>query len=252
MASWTWAAASRRGTSHERTGTNRQDAFRVIVGNDRRTLIAVTCDGAGSVSHGGEGANIAARTFSNCAKAALGSKGRQPDDATIWGWIDLARDRIAAVAERLGLTPRDFATTVVMAISNGRSTLVVHIGDGAVVGRDKRSGEWESLSWPAHGEYASTTFFLTDDRDVRAQITRLDKPIDRLAIFTDGVERLALDFAIGKPHTPFFAGVSEPVARSVSKGCDTPLSKKLGDYLSSAAVNERTDDDKTLILASFS
>jgi hypothetical protein len=215
-------------------------------------LIAVACDGAGSASHGGEGANIAARVLSSCAKAAIGSNGRQPDDEAVREWIDLARDRIAAVAERRDLTARDFATTVVMAISDGRSTLTLHVGDGAAIGRDKESSEWVSLSWPAHGEYASTTFFLTDDTDIRLQIARRDTPIDRLAVFTDGIERLALDFTSGKPHTPFFVGVSEPVARSVSNGCDVPLSKKLGYYLSSAAINERTDDDKTLILASLS
>jgi hypothetical protein len=30
-----------------------------------------------------------------------------------------------------------------------------------------------------------------------------------------------------------------------------PLSVKLGEYLASAAINERTDDDKTLVIASL-
>ena len=198
---------------------------------------------------GGEGAAIAARTLSNCAKAALGRKSAHPADDAIWEWIDLARDRIATVAERRDLTPRDFATTVVMAISNGRSTLALHIGDGAVIGRDKKSGEWRALCWPEHGEYASSTFFLTDDGIPRARIVRHEAPVDRLAIFTDGIERLALDFTTNLPHAPFFAGVSGPVASSPVKGWDVALSAKLGAYLASDAVNARTDDDKTLILA---
>lgn len=250
MAGWKWAAASRRGTSHEKTGTKRQDAMRVLLTADRSALIAVACDGAGSASMGGEGAAIAARVLSNCAKAALGHKGVHPADDTIWEWIDLARDRIAAVAERRGLTPRDFATTVVMAISDGCSTLALHIGDGAVIGRDAKSDEWQTLCWPEHGEYASTTFFLTDDGVPRARIVRHESPIDRLAVFTDGIERLALDFTTNLPHAPFFAGVSEPVAKSRTEGCDVALSAKLGAYLSSDVVNARTDDDKTLILAS--
>ena len=224
--------------------------MRVLLAADGRTLIAVACDGAGSATMGGEGAAIAARMLSNCAKAALGREGVLPDDDAIWVWIDLARDRIAAVAEQRDLTPRDFATTVVMAISDGCSTLALHIGDGAAIGRDAITGEWQALCWPEHGEYASTTYFLTDEGSPRARILRHGSSLDRLAVFTDGIERLALDFKTNLPHAPFFAGVSEPVAKSPARGCDVALSAKLGAYLASDAVNARTDDDKTLILAS--
>ena len=223
--------------------------MRVLLAADKRTLIAVACDGAGSASMGGEGAAIAARIFSNCAKAEIGRKGVHPDPDAIWEWIDIARDRISAVAEQRDLTPRDFATTVVMAISDGSSTLALHIGDGAAIGRDAKSGEWRAICWPEHGEYASTTFFLTDDGAPRARIVRHESPVDRLAVFTDGIERLALDFTTNLPHAPFFVGVSEPVAKSSAKGWDVTLSAKLGAYLASDAINERTDDDKTLILA---
>jgi len=74
-------------------------------------------------------------------------------------------------------------------------------------------------------------------------------PLDRLAVMTDGIERLALDFAAFVPHSPFFEGVSKPVAASGIGGADSDLSRKLAAYLASDAVNARTDDDKTLILA---
>ena len=38
--------------------------------------------------------------------------------------------------------------------------------------------------------------------------------------------------------------------RSTASGVDAELSQALGGYLSSAPVNDRTDDDKTLVLAS--
>jgi hypothetical protein len=248
---WTWAAASRRGTSHERTGTKKQDALRVLCSGAGEYLIAIACDGAGSSSHGGQGAAIAARSITVSAKNALEATGMFVTDAAIWEWIDLARDQIAAVAKRLKLTPRDFATTVVMVISNGQKTITLHIGDGAAIARDRDAAIWIALSWPEHGEYASTTFFLTDEKDVRARISRTDNPVDRLAVFTDGIERLALDFNAGLPHTPFFTGISAPVAAATMAGSNVPLSAKLGDYLCSPAVNERTDDDKTLILAAL-
>lgn len=240
--------ASRRGTSHERLGDGKQDAFRTLFVGPRNAVVLVACDGAGSAVRGGSGSAIAARVLSRCARDAL-ADGGWPDDGEVWNWIDLARDRIGAVARRWDLAPRDFATTVVLLISDGADTLVVHVGDGAAVVRTAATGVWEAVSWPAQGEYASTTFFLTDDGGPRVRIVRVALPVDRVAVFTDGIERLALDFAAERAHGPFFSGMSDPVAAAGVSGWNVPLSRKLGDYLASPAVNARTDDDKTLILA---
>jgi hypothetical protein len=251
MITWTWAAASRRGTSHERSGTHRQDAYRCLcTGRSRATLVAIACDGAGSASHGRYGASLASRTLTQRAHAHCKKTRRLPQDGTIQEWIDEVRDRIAVVARQRQLALRDFATTVVMAVSNAKETVTLHIGDGAVVCRSARDMTWEALSWPEHGEYASTTFFLTDDSSPRVRISRRQSAIDRLALFTDGIERLALNFADNTPHAPFFSAMSGPVAQSARRGFDPELSAFLGAYLSSDAINARTDDDKTLILAS--
>jgi serine/threonine protein phosphatase PrpC len=250
MPNWTWAAASRVGTSHERTGSKRQDAFRCVLSSRRRSvLIAIACDGAGSSSHGGIGAALTSRHLSQAAKVAVKGSPLEIGDDQIIDWVDSCRDRIAATAKRHSLTPREFATTVVMIVTNGRESLVLHIGDGAIVGRDKATHRWTVLSWPENGEYASTTYFITDEAGAKARISRHTQPIDRLAVFTDGIERLALDLAATVPHEPFFGNISEPVANSKAKWLDKDLSGKLGQYLSSDTINARTDDDKTLILA---
>lgn len=247
---WTWVAASVRGTSHERTGTRRQDAFRCSQADNGRTLVAVACDGAGSASRGGEGASLVTRRLSLAAQAHLRTSLDLPSDELVRDWIDSVRDLIVAAAERRGLRPRDFATTLIMVIARAGQTLTVHVGDGAAVGRLTDDGRWVSLSWPENGEFASTTFFVTDDVGVRLRIERTDRDLDRIAVMTDGIERLALDLAGGVPHGPFFQGISEPVATSLIAGRDGPLSRKLAQYLSSDAINTRTDDDKTLIVAS--
>jgi hypothetical protein len=59
-----------------------------------------------------------------------------------------------------------------------------------------------------------------------------------------------LDFAEKRPHAPFFNGIIRPVEQSQSPGSDRQLASALSRYLDSPAVNERTDDDKSLILAS--
>ncbi len=250
MNSWTWAAASCRGTSHVRTNVRRQDAFSCSYGtNDGKTLIAVVSDGAGSARMGGEGASLICRTLITQARQFDFAQPELPADEDIWSWIFLARDRIRMAAETRRLRPRDFAATLIMLISSGDNTLVAHIGDGSAVLKCGNTNEWKALSWPRQGEYASSTYFITDYPTPKLNIARSDCPVSALAVFSDGVERLALDMAAQKPHKPFFDGIIRAVASTPIEGFDQNLSQQLGKYLDSDAVNARTDDDKTLILA---
>jgi Protein phosphatase 2C len=247
---WTWARASCRGTSHVKQGTRRQDVVSCL-GADPQTLIAVVSDGAGSASHGGEGASIAARTIVRRAADHLRGTGELPRDDMIWSWTDDIRDQLARASEARALERRSFAATLVGVITRGSETVVFHIGDGAAVGRNAESCSWEALSWPEHGEYASTTFFLTDDPGVRLRIARPLALLDAVAVFSDGIERLALSFTEAKPHAPFFNGMVKPVEQSEVAGCDQALSIKLAAYLDSPVVNDRTDDDKSLVIAAL-
>jgi hypothetical protein len=250
MTNWSWAGASRRGTSHERCGAPRQDAFRIVgPDGDGDFLTVVACDGAGSASHGGAGAAIAALTLAYCARTWLSATACLPGAEAVTCWMLLARERIAHAATKRGLDPRDFATTAVIAISDGASTITAHVGDGAVVARFAPSRDWIALSWPEQGEYASMTRFLTEEGSISLRIARHDGLIDRLAVMTDGLERLALDFRACVPHAAFLEPMAAPLAARRIGGHDRDLSRALYAYLGGERVNERTDDDKTLVLA---
>lgn len=252
MNSWTWAAASCRGTSHVKRNVRRQDAFSCSCGtNDGKTLIAVVSDGAGSARMGGEGASLICRTLMTKAKQFNFFHSELPSDETLWEWIYVARQRIAQAAETRALEARDFAATVILSISSGENTLVAHIGDGSAVAQCSETNEWTALSWPTQGQYASSTFFVTDDPEPKLNISRSNIPVSALAIFSDGVERLALDMAAQKPFKPFFDGMIRPIASTRAEGFDQRLSQQLSSYLNSDTVNSRTDDDKTLILAVY-
>ncbi len=250
MNSWTWAAASCRGTSHIKRNVRRQDAYSCSYGtNEGKTLIAIVSDGAGSAVMGGEGASLICRTLMTRARQFDFSQDELPSDETLWEWINTARQRITQAAEARDLKARDFAATVILAISSGANTLVAHIGDGSAVARNSETDEWTALSWPSQGQYASSTFFVTDDPEPRLNISRCNTLVSALAIFSDGVERLALDMAAQKPFKPFFDGMIRPIASTGAEGFDQKLSQQLSSYLNGDAVNSRTDDDKTLILA---
>lgn len=251
MASWSWVAAARRGTSHERTGLRLQDAHSCFVPLGKRSdiFVAIVSDGAGSAALGGQGASLICRAISAGARRHFLLDSALPIDAQIEAWVDTARDRIYAVAERRGVTPRDFAATLVCAISDGNESLIAHVGDGCVVLKDTALNRWHAPTWPDHGEYASTTTFVTDDPAPKLRLSRYVGPIGPLVLFSDGLERLALDFVRKQPFERFFDGVCRPLVGCSIPGRDRALSEQLKLYLDSPAINARTDDDKTLVLA---
>ncbi|MEI9429202.1 PP2C family serine/threonine-protein phosphatase [Mesorhizobium sp. Cs1299R1N3] len=244
MSKWKWIAASRRGTSHERSDTHRQDAYRCVVSRYGR-LIAAVSDGAGSASHSRYGAVITCRLLTNRARAY----GRVPSRGLFEEWIDELRDTIATTAARHDLQMRDFAATMLFAMSDARSLFIAHIGDGAIVRQDDPDGLWECVSWPESGEYASTTFFVTDNAGVRLRTATFEHSPHALALFSDGIERLVLDFASQTAPSGFFDTMSRAMKDSELPGAQRALSRQLHSYLGTPKINERTDDDKTMIVA---
>jgi Protein phosphatase 2C len=249
-ASWTWAAATTRGTSHIRSGTRRQDAYRCFVSaGEPEFLVCVVSDGAGSAAYGGEGASLVCRAISLAAQEHLRTHGVLPGPVEVDLWLDALRARIALAASRRSSTPRDFAATMIAVLSTGSETFIAHVGDGCAALKDADSAEWHIPLWPDNGEYASTTSFVTDDPPAPCRTLHETARISAVAVLTDGLERIAIDFAARQPFHGFFDGMARPVFASTRKGRDRPLSTSLKHYLDGDAVCARTDDDKTLVLA---
>lgn len=213
-------------------------------------LCAVVCDGAGSAEFGGEGASIVARTISQALRQHFHATSLLPGDEDIWTWLDAARDRVSLAAERRDKTRRSFASTLVMLASIGDRVVTAHVGDGAVVARNDAG--WETLSAPENGEFASSTYFVTDDPAPRLRVRRREGKWTAYAVFSDGIEQVALDHQNDAPHAPFFNTMIEPLDRLSHPGKNGKLSDALAAFLSGSRICERTDDDKTLLLISAS
>lgn len=212
---WSWIGACSTGSSHLKAGTGCQDfgACLEVPCSEGTALIAAISDGAGSAQFSALGSrfvvNIIIRQLARFVRSAPATPA-VPEDL-VREWLDDARDRIAAVAEIMEAKPRDFAATLVAAVVLPTGITVCHVGDGACAARRRGEQDWEVASWPAHGEYASTTFFVTDDPEPDLRLTYRDGEFSDLAIFSDGLERLALDFAKSRAFSPFFDPMSAPL-----------------------------------------
>ena len=244
---WRWVAASKIGTSHIRNGVRLQDAYAVSVMRGDN-IFAVVADGAGSAEFSAFGAWLICRTLTIQSRNWFHENSGLPDDETLSDWIDEVRDKIALIAERRQSKPRQFASTLAAIIATPTETLTLHVGDSAVVGR--RGEEWDVLCWPENGEYASTTYFVTDDPEPRLNIARYTREHDAFALFSDGIGDVALSNSEQTASPKFFGPMMRPVDNAAGAGRLPELSSKLRTYLAGPAICERTDDDKTLVLIS--
>lgn len=246
---WRWASASVTGTSHLQAGIRRQDAYAVSrVGHGG--IFAIVSDGAGSSKFGGIGAWIVCRYLTIRFREWARETSEPPSDSDLKDWIDELRDRIAVIASQRAAVRRQFACTVAAILVSPDVLMTVQVGDSAIVAR--KHGVWDVLCWPENGEYASTTYFITDDPEPRLSITRWPHEHDAFALFSDGLGDLALSHREHAAHHPFFGPMLRPVDSELGEGYLAELSSKLAMYLAGPSVCERTDDDKTLILISGS
>jgi Protein phosphatase 2C len=252
MHQWCWIGACSTGSSHIRAGTGCQDnaaCMELAIANDN-FLLATVSDGAGSAEFSSVGSRLTVECFARSAVSYI-QNFRSLDNIThdvVCEWMDDIRNRIFRSAEARATQPRQLAATLIGALVCSNRAIVCHVGDGACVLRRKGESLWEVPSWPAHGEYASSTYFVTDDPEPRLQFNSIEGEFSELAMFSDGIERLALDFMTKTASDRFFNPMFAPLANR-SPGRDRDLSAGLRRFLDSPRILERTDDDKSLVLA---
>src|SRR5712671_1030062 len=203
---WTWAAARSIGTSHIKAGKRCDDfgACLEVAGSEENVLVAVASDGAGSAAHSATGSWITTRVFVKSAVEHI-KRGHDLKDFSLElarDWLDCIRDRIGVAAARVDALPRDFAATLVGCLIGQQSSVFIHVGDGASVCRIEGASSWEVPTWPAQGEYAATTFFVTDEPEPSLQFVIIPERIAEVAVFSDGMERLALEFETKTAFSP--------------------------------------------------
>lgn len=236
---WKFIYGCVRGTSHSVSGQPCQDyCASTTIGS---TIVAACSDGAGSADLSHLGSKIAVERFLEVASVFESP----PEQTAVESWVDAARERVIEEAAAQSVIPRQLACTLLVAIVGSEWAAFAQIGDGVMIFNGDTG--YELVFWPDNGEYANTTRFLTDD-DYRNHL-RIDiilRNINDIAVMTDGLQMLALDFKGSRVHDRFI----EPLFRTIRSNTDADsLQKSLLDFMDSDRVNDRTDDDKTLFLA---
>ncbi|MGH2459590.1 MAG: PP2C family serine/threonine-protein phosphatase [Chloroflexota bacterium] len=260
---WRIVGASVAGTSHRSRGRPGEDAHGYRLLADGSLALGVA-DGAGSASRAAAASERAVQAALDFVEQAFADgRGCADSDAT----EDLLRDTFRAARQALvdlaaarsdpppddgeatgTLDPearlRECATTLLFAIVAERRVVAGQIGDGAIVVGDG-AGRARLLTGPDHGEYLNETAVLSAPdflERVRFAVSDFDEPLT-VAILTDGLEIVALNWATGQPHAPFFGPLWDFAGRPGAG------SAELVAFLTSERLSRYTDDDKTLVLA---
>jgi hypothetical protein len=100
-----------------------------------------------------------------------------------------------------------------------------------------------------NGEYENTTCFASDEGYLSCmECKRMEGIVDKLALFSDGLQRLALHYESRTAYAPFFTPLFDCLKSGSVRDCGG-LSDSLASFLNSKRVNQRTGDDKALIIA---
>jgi serine/threonine protein phosphatase PrpC len=251
LSHWRVAAASVRGTSHEKVGQLCQDAHHWQK-LPQGVLVAAVADGAGSATLGKVGAIVATQTAVEticCQEAKLHlAKDEQEWQQILIQALEAAKAAVEAEAAVCGMQARDLATTLIIVVAKPGLIAAIQVGDGLAVAGD-RAGNMIALTAAQRGEYINETTFLVSPHALdTVQVTLWRGAMSTIAVFSDGLQMLAVNMSDGTPYVPFFSPLFQFIADVED---ENEAKEQLAAFLRSPRITERTDDDLTLLLATL-
>lgn len=210
-------AASRRGRSHEHSGTCRDDDFFVDHNPTSGWSVLVVADGAGSAKSSRWGSKLATEAFGGLLRTELSSDFGAGVTSALSMWSSdsdatqarlgtdfhylfhraakVAVEAIEAEAQAKGAAAKDYSTTLLAAVARydqgGVFVATFWKGDGAIAAYGPR-GQVRLMGMPEGGEFAGETLFLNkaflfgQDFAKRVRIGRFED-VAALILMTDGV-----------------------------------------------------------------
>ena len=250
---WRVFFASATGQRNLEHGVAGQDASHHVVTDD--VLVAIVCDGAGSVPEGRTGADFMARALAEELASALHADpslcevqahGSARLEATVRGSVDAVRTRLADLAASRELALHYFSCTLVGCVASPGGGCFFQIGDGFAI-QQAANGD-SALSHPENGEFADETYFVTDENwQEHLRLTPLPAPAHGcvIGLLSDGTA----PFAVNRTRSGFFRPFIDPIAAFLREATAPHGNEALRNLLESPRACEISPDDKTLLLA---
>lgn len=211
-------------------------------------LLSFVSDGAGSAKNAAEAAQTAVDIAVAFAHGLLKEKVDWAEKHLI-ALAETVYEQLQLLAQQSGDELNEYSCTLLGCIILPKRACFIQIGDGAIV-RNDGDGHFTTIWWPHNGEYQNTTTFLIDDpgfRHLKHKI--IDERVEEVGLFTDGLQMLTLVNETESVHQPFFTNLFRWLRKAEEPAHVAILNTKLKEYLSGELINNRTDDDKTLVLA---
>jgi hypothetical protein len=252
MSQWRSAYASAQGTSHIESTQPCQDTCkyeRFLTSEGRELLVMIASDGAGSASLSNEGSKMVCQFLSEKISQLFeeGWTLNQITERYARFLLRYVSARLGRVARLREIKKRDFAATLLIALIDDEYAAFFQLGDGAIV--INSDDGYRPVFWPQSGEYANETYFVTDKTAAKnLKFTFLNETVNEVALFTDGIQGLALKYDVQAAYSPFFRPLFAYL-RGVPEEALPQLNGQIEKFLDSETVNARTNDDKTLMLA---
>jgi hypothetical protein len=248
---WQVAAARKRGSRHEATGANCEDAYHVVQPAPGLLVIGVA-DGAGSVEFAEIGARVAVENGVAHVCTRFEQLGDTRGDSTIEHILrEAAAAALSAVQAEAATREVDYqqlASTMILAIAHREFIAAAQIGDGATVVAGE-AGELFSLTIPPLGEYLNETVFLTSDGALQAMHVKVWRGrASGVTAFSDGLQMLCLKWPEFEPHAAFFTPLFNFVRETTDRDA---AAVELTAFLNSEHIGKLTDDDVTLVVAAL-
>jgi serine/threonine protein phosphatase PrpC len=264
----TWKAIARSaiGTSHQQQQLPCQDyggvdTVSLQAMND--VIIGVVADGAGSVKYADVGAKLAVKIglgyLANIEKwlrqrshSSWPSLVQSPSQAQARKLFTQMGTKVISALQKQavnsGYLVDDLACTLLAFVATPHWIAAAQIGDGFMVVRSQEEG-YQLLFQPDRGEFANQTTFITSTNALEEmQVRVLSGHQTFICAATDALEKIAIRMSDWTPFPPFFKPLEEYLQEITDPEQEDEY---LISFLESERLNQRTDDDKTLLLCLY-
>lgn len=249
---WKFISCSEIGTKNKKLKKVCQDCADYIVLSENHTFIGAVADGMGSAKHSEKGAKLATEvTISELKREGLKTDLKDPVNLQrlFESILETVNNKFEKMALSRNYRIEDLACTLLAFIATPEWLAAMQVGDGMMVVRSPDES-YQLLFNPDKGEYDNeTTPVVSSNASSSMQVCFRDKKSEFICVATDGFENIALRRA---PEWEPFENFFEPLRHHLLSSKQSIIKKnEIRDFLKSEKVNEKTSDDKTLLICAY-